>query len=111
LIAPPSAAAEPTNNADGANDEEQLDEPRQLTSADAVGLAIRAAHGARFALLIDWNPRIEPAQMAQAQRPTYLFDWSPLDRFGPHALVRYYAGGLRTELVNVASAATVGVVY
>ena len=106
LIAPPSLSPEPAHSPD--DDEEPLAAPRQLAPADAVALAIRMARGARFALLIDWNPRLEPAQASQAQRPTYLFDWSPLDRFGPHALVRYYAGGLRTELVNVASAATVG---
>ena len=109
LIAPPSVAPGPAHNAPDDDDQEQPEQPRQLTPADAVALAIRAARGARFALLIDWNARIEPAQASQAQRPTYLFDWSPLDRFGPHSLVRYYAGGLRTELVNVASAATVGV--
>jgi hypothetical protein len=57
---------------------------------------------ARFALLIDWSPRITLDDIKEVQRPRYFFDWLPANnRFDGTSLVRFSVGGLGTEVTRI----------
>jgi len=50
--------------------------------------------GARFALLIDWNPTAN-SNRHRIRRPEYCFDWVPEhNRFDETSLIRYREGGM-----------------
>lgn len=57
--------------------------------------------GAKFSLLIDWNPTTSERRRT-ARRPEYWFDWTPKqDRFDASSLVRYREGGMAFDGANV----------
>jgi len=57
--------------------------------------------GARFALLIDWNPSARDRRH-NVRRPTYCFDWVPEEaRFDPTNLVRYGEGGMTFDSARI----------
>lgn len=58
----------------------------------------------RFALVIDWSPRASPAEIRNARRPHYNFDWAPLtDSFDQSGTVEYRRGGLGHIVVRIES--------
>jgi hypothetical protein len=57
--------------------------------------------GAKFALLIDWNPTTNQRRRS-ARRPEYWFDWMPRqERFDTTSLVRYREGGMAFDGATV----------
>ncbi|HEU5382461.1 MAG TPA: hypothetical protein VFV38_44180 [Ktedonobacteraceae bacterium] len=57
--------------------------------------------GAKFALLIDWNPSMNERRR-NARQPEYWFNWLPRqERFDPTTLVRYREGGMAFDGANV----------
>ena len=82
----------------------QLSDDALQQSSDRLQLPRDASLGARFALLIDWNPQLNPAEIELVRRPRYFFDWVPInERYGATSLVRYRTDGLTTEIVQIES--------
>lgn len=64
------------------------------------------APGARFVLMIDWDPRADTKKIKEAKPPDYFFHWEPLNqRYDANSLVRFREGRLGTEVVRIESAA------
>lgn len=70
-------------------------EPPTQAHMDRPSITRDLWQDARFALVVDWDPKADWQKRSQLRRPAYNFDWATaLDPYYPSTVVRYDEGGI-----------------